>query len=178
MSNIVLFEDKNIRRVWYNEQWYFCITDIVSILTESISKKPTDYWRKLKQRLKQEGNESVTNCHTFKVLAPDNKNRLYDFANTETVLRIIQSIPSPKAEPFKLWLAKVGYERVKEIQNPELAMNRMKEIYEKKGYPKQWIDKRMRGIAVRQDLTDEWQKRGVKTNVEFAILTNEIMSYS
>jgi hypothetical protein len=147
--------------------------DVVSVLTASVDSGA--YWRKLKERLKKEGNETVTNCHSLKMIAADGKQRLTDVADAEQLLRLIQSIPSPKAEPFKLWLARVGYERLEEIENPELSMERMQALYEKKGYPKEWIDKRMRGIAVRQDLTDEWKKRGAKTSLEYAILTNEIM---
>jgi hypothetical protein len=133
------------------------------------------YWRKLKQRLVAEGSEVLTFCHGLKLEAPDGKQRQTDCANTQGLFLIIQSIPSPKAEPFKRWLAQVGYERVKEIENPELAMGRMQDLYEKKGYPKAWIDKRLRGIAVRQDLTDEWKEQGAASSKEFAILTNEIM---
>ena len=135
---------------------------------------PAAYWRKLKQRLKEEGNETVTNCHALKMLAPDGKMRLTDVANTKDCFRLIQSIPSPRAEPFKQWLAQVGYERIEEIENPELGQDRIKEYYELKGYPKEWIDKRLRGIAIRQELTDEWKNRDIKTEQEFAILTNEI----
>ncbi len=169
---LVVFQDKKIRRVWHNKEWYFSIIDIVAVLTESID--PPAYWRKLKQRLKEEGNETVTNCHALKMPAPDGKMRLSDAGTVKEIFRLIQSIPSPKAEPFKQWLAQVGYERVEEIQNPELAQARMKELYKAKGYSDDWIEKRVRGIAVRQELTDEWSKRGVKEDVEYAILTNEI----
>ena len=174
MSNIKLFQDQRIRCAWNEteEQWYFSIVDVCGILTES--KDATAYWRKLKQRLKNEGNETVTNCHALKMIAQDGKMRLTDVADTQQLFRIIQSIPSPKAEPFKLWLAQVGYERVQEIENPELAQERMKLIYEQKGYPKDWIDKRLRGIAIRQNLTDEWKKRGITEEREYAILTAEI----
>lgn len=171
-NKLVVFQDKKIRRVWFKEQWYFSIVDIIEVLTESVD--PAAYWRKLKQRLKDEGNETVTNCHALKMLAPDGKMRLTDVANTKDCFRLIQSIPSPRAEPFKLWLAQVGYERIEEIENPELGQNRIKEYYELKGYPKDWIDKRLRGIAIRQELTDEWKNRDIKTEKEFAILTNEI----
>jgi prophage antirepressor-like protein len=172
-SHIAIFEERTIRRVWHNEEWWFSVVDVCAVLTDSADAGA--YWRKLKQRLVAEGSEAVTFCHGLKLEAPDGKQRLTDCANTEGLFRIIQSITSPKAEPFKRWLAKVGYERVKEIENPELAMGRMQDLYEKKGYPKAWIDKRLRGIAVRQDLTDEWKERGAASSKEFAILTNEIM---
>jgi len=175
MSNIKLFESKHIRSEWDDktQKWYFAIVDVISALTASAD--PGAYWRKLKERLKKEGNETVTNCHALKMTAEDGKKRMTNVADAEQLLRLIQSVPSPKAEPFKIWLARVGYERLEEIENPELSMERMKSLYEKKGYPKDWIDKRMRGIAVRQDLTDEWQNRGAATTLEYAILTNEIM---
>lgn len=174
MSHISLFEEKQVRRVWNAEQekWLFAIVDVVAILTQSVD--PGAYWRKLKERLKKEGNETVTDCHGLKMTAADGKQRMTDVADTEQLLRLIQSIPSPKAEPFKLWLAQVGYERLEEIENPELAAKRMREIYEQKGYSEEWIEKRLRGIAVRDELTDEWKKRGVKEGREFAILTAEI----
>jgi prophage antirepressor-like protein len=171
-NKIIVFESKRIRRTWHNEEWYFSVVDVCGALTDSPDAGA--YWRKLKQRLSNEGSEVVTFCHGLKIEAPDGKMRETDCANTEGMFRIIQSIPSPKAEPFKRWLAKVGYERVQEIENPELSQERMKEIYEKKGYPKDWIDKRLRGIAIRQDLTDEWKERGVKSEKDFAILTSEI----
>jgi methylphosphotriester-DNA--protein-cysteine methyltransferase len=146
--------------------------DVIAVLTGSVD--PGAYWRKLKERLKKEGNQTVTNCHGLKMTAADGKQRLTAVADTEQLLRLIQSIPSPKAEPFKLWLAQVGYERLEEIENPELAAKRTREIYEQKGYSEEWIEKRMRGIAVRDELTDEWKKRGVKEQKEFAILTAEI----
>jgi hypothetical protein len=158
--------------VKYEGEWYFSVIDICTVLTDSVD--PTAYWRKLKQRLKEEGNETVTNCHALKFPAQDGKMRLTDVANTKDCFRLIQSIPSPKAEPFKQWLAQVGYERIEEIENPELGQDRIKEYYELKGYPKDWIDKRIRGIAVRQELTDEWKNREIKTVKEFSILTNEI----
>jgi hypothetical protein len=175
MSNVKLFESKQIRSEWdaTAQKWFFAIVDVIAVLTESLDSGA--YWRKLKERLKKEGNETVTNCHGLKMTAADGKKRLTDVADAEQLLRLIQAIPSPKAEPFKLWLARVGYERLEEIENPELSMERMQELYEKKGYPKEWIDKRMRGIAVRQDLTDEWKSRGARTSLEYAILTNEIM---
>ncbi|MBU1975984.1 MAG: phage antirepressor protein, partial [Nanoarchaeota archaeon] len=135
---------------------------------------PTAYWRKLKQRLKEEGDETVTNCHALKLMAPDGKMRLTDVANTKQLFRLIQSIPSKKAEPFKKWLAQVGYERIEEIENPEIGQDRIKKYYELKGYPKDWIDKRLRGIAIRQELTDEWKNREINTENEFAILTSQI----
>lgn len=174
MSAITLFEEKQVRRAWNQaeEKWYFAIVDVIAVLTESTDAGA--YWRKLKERLKKDGNETVTNCHALKMTAADGKQRLTDVADTEQLLRLIQSIPSPKAEPFKLWLAKVGYERLEEIENPELAAKRMRQIYEQKGYSEDWIEKRLRGIAVRDELTDEWKKRGVKEQREFAILTAEI----
>ena len=171
-DKLVVFQDKKIRRIWHDEQWHFSIIDIIAVLTESID--PTAYWRKLKQRLKEEGNETVTNCHALKMPAQDRKIRLTDVGTTKEIFRLIQSIPSKKAEPFKLWLAQVGYERIEEIENPELGQDRIKEYYELKGYPKEWIDKRLRGIAIRQELTDEWKNRDIKSEKEFAILTNEI----
>jgi len=174
MNNLVLFEEKQVRRIWNeaDQKWYFAIVDVVSVLTDSVN--PGAYWRKLKERLKKEGNETVTDCHAFKMTAADGKQRLTDAADAEQLLRLIQSVPSPKAEPFKRWLAQVGYERLQEIENPELAARRVKEIYRQKGYSEAWIEKRMRGIAVRDELTDEWQKRGVKEQLEYAILTAEI----
>jgi len=169
---LVVFQGKKIRRVWHDEEWWFSVVDVCEVLTDSVDAGA--YWRKLKQRLKEEGSEVVTNCHGLKLLAPDGKMRETDCLNTESMFRIIQSIPSKKAEPFKRWLAKVGYERIREIENPELAQERAKEYYELKGYPKDWIEKRLRGIAIRQDLTDEWKQRGVEEQKEYAILTNEI----
>ena len=174
MSNINLFESKQIRSS-YNEQeekWYFSVVDVCEVLTDSPDAGA--YWRKLKQRLKAEGSEVVTFCHGLKLEAADGKKYKTDCSDAEGILRIIQSIPSPKAEPFKRWLAKVGYERLQEIENPELAAKRMREIYKAKGYSDEWIEKRVRGIAVRDELTDEWKNRGVKENREFAILTAEI----
>lgn len=177
MSNIKLFEDKTIRSAWSveEEKWYFSIVDVCGALTDSKNALTArKYWNKLKQRLKEEGNETVTNCHQLKLQAADGKMRFTDVADAKQLLRIIQSIPSPKAEPFKQWLAQVGYERMLEIENPELAQERMKQLYEQKGYPKDWIDKRLRGIAIRQNLTDEWKKRGITEEREYAILTAEI----
>lgn len=174
MSQIVLFEESTVRRAWNDaeQKWVFAIVDVVAVLTQS--SNPQTYWRVLKKRLTDEGNQTVTNCNALKMTAADGKQRLTDVADTEQLLRLIQSIPSPKAEPFKLWLARVGYERLEEIENPELAAKRMRAIYEQKGYSEDWIEKRLRGIAVRDELTDEWKKRGVKERKEFAILTAEI----
>lgn len=169
---IVVFKEKTIRRIWYKDAWWFSVVDVCAVLADSADGGA--YWRKLKQRLRKEGSEVVTNCHGLKLLAPDGKKYITDCADTEGMFRIIQSIPSPKAEPFKRWLAKVGYERIQEIENPELAQERMKQLYEQKGYPKDWIDKRLRGIAIRQNLTDEWQERGVNSQKDYAILTAEI----
>ena len=172
---LVVFQDKKIRRIWHQDQWFFSVIDVVAILTEQDDYQTSrKYWNKLSQRLREEGSEVVTNCHRLKLPAEDGKLRETDCANTESLFRIIQSIPSRKAEPFKRWLAKVGYERIQEIEDPELAQERMKELYEQKGYSKSWIDKRLRGIAVRQDLTDEWKKRGIGSQEDFSILTAEI----
>lgn len=174
MSNIKLFQSKQIRSVWNEEeqQWYFSVIDVVGALTDSVD--PSAYWRKLKQRLILEGNETVTNCHKLKMQAADGKMRLTDVANTKDMLRIIQSIPSPNAEPFKQWLAQVGSERIAEIENPELAQKRIRDTYRAKGYSDEWIEQRIRGIAIRDTLTDEWKKRGIKEGKEYAILTAEI----
>jgi len=172
-DKIILFQDKKIRRLWHKEAWFFSVTDVVAILTDSAN--PRDYWYKMKIRVKDEEHfEPSTVCRQLKMTASDGKQRQTDCANTEGILRIIQSIPSPKAEPFKRWLAKVGYERVQEIENPELAQIRMKTLYEQKGFPKDWIDKRLRGMAIRQNLTDEWQQRGIESQRDYAILTAEI----
>jgi len=174
MSNIKLFESKHIRSIWDDkaQRWLFAVVDVVAALSES--QNPQVYWRVLKKRMLAEGNETVTNCNALKMTAPDGKQRLTDVADTEQLLRIIQSIPSPKAEPFKRWLAKVGYERLEEIENPELAAARMRELYKAKGYSDEWIEKRVRGIAIRDELTNEWKKRGVKEQREYSILTAEI----
>lgn len=174
MSGIKLFESKNIRSVWDEsaQRWLFAVVDVVAALTDSAN--PQVYWRVLKKRLRAEGNETVTSCNALKMTAPDGKQRLTDVADTEQLLRLIQSIPSPKAEPFKRWLAKVGYERLEEIENPELAAARMRELYKAKGYSDAWIEKRVRGIAIRDELTSEWKQRGVKAQRDFAILTAEI----
>lgn len=174
-NKLALFQSKFIRRVWHDNEWWFSVVDVVGALTnQSDFQMARKYWNKLSERLRIEGNQSVTKCHQLKLGAADGKKYLTDVANTETLLRLIQSIPSPKAEPFKLWLAQVGKERLDEIQNPELAQERMKQLYEKKGYSKAWIDKRLRGIAVRQGLTDEWKERGLTHEKDFAILTSEI----
>ena len=172
-NKIILFQNRQIRRIWIDNGWWFSVIDIVGVLTDSVN--PRDYWYRMKIRVKSEsGVELSTVCRQFKLEASDGKKRKTDCANTEGLLRIIQSIPSPKAEPFKRWLAKVGYERVQEIENPELAQERMKALYEQKGYPKDWIDKRLRGMAVRQNLTDEWKERGIENQRDYAILTAEI----
>ena len=170
---IKLFNEKQIRTHWDDEQekWYFSIVDVVGVLSESID--PQAYWRKLKQRLKEEGNETVTNCHGLKMQAADGKMRLTDVADTEQLFRLIQSIPSPKAEPFKMWLANVGRERIDEIEDPELGIDRLMETYLRKGYSKEWINQRLKSIEVRKELTDEWENRGVQKDQEFTILTNE-----
>ena len=171
-NKLVVFQNQSIRRILVDDEWFFSVTDVVAALTDSVN--PGAYWRKLKQRLMREGSEVVTFCHELKLPAADGKNYKTDCANVKGMFRIIQSIPSPKAEPFKQWLAQVGYDRVLEIENPELAQDRMKELYEQKGYPNDWIDKRLRGIAIRQNLTDEWKERGVTDDRDFAILTAEI----
>ncbi len=171
-KKMIVFEGKKIRRIWHDKEWYFSVVDIIAILTDSLNAR--DYWFKMKKReLLDAEVELSTICRQLKLVAPDGKMRETDCANTKNMFRIIQSIPSPKAEPFKQWLAQVGYERVQEIENPELAQERMKELYEKKGYPKDWIDKRLRGIAIRQNLTDEWKERGIDSENDFAILTAE-----
>ncbi|MEW6294261.1 MAG: Bro-N domain-containing protein [Pseudomonadota bacterium] len=171
-NHLVVFQERSIRRTWHNDEWWFSVVDVCGVLTES--PDPGAYWRKLKQRLGAEGSEVVTFCHGLKLEAPDGKQRTTDCANTEGLFRIVQSIPSPRAEPFKRWLAQVGYERVKEIENPELASARARELYQAKGYPQAWIEKRLRSIAVRGELTDEWKSRGVAEGREYAILTAEI----
>ena len=171
-KKLMVFQDKNIRRIWHNDEWYFSVIDVVQVLTDS--NNPRNYWSMLKKREEEAGIELSTNCVQLKLEAPDEKLRETDCANTKSLFRIIQSIPSRKAEPFKQWLAQVGYERIEEIENPELGQDRIKEYYELKGYPKDWIDRRLRGIAIRQELTDEWKNRDIKTEKEFAILTNEI----
>jgi hypothetical protein len=174
-TKIALFKGRQIRKVIHNNEWWFSVVDIVQALIEQsnnlIARK---YWNKLAQRLREEGSEVVTDCHQLKLLAPDGKMRETDCANTEGLFRIIQSIPSPKAEPLKRWLAKVGYERVQEIEDPELATKRTRILYKLKGYPDSWIEKRMRGIAIREELTEEWQNRGAQEQRDYEILTAEI----
>lgn len=174
MSNIKLFQDKKIRSRWNEEeqQWYFSVVDVVEALTDSAD--PKQYIKKMKMRDPILRSYWGTICTPIEMMALDGKKRKVQSANVKGLLRIIQSIPSPKAEPFKLWLSQVGYERLQEIENPELAQERMKELYEQKGYPKDWIDKRLRGIAIRQNLTDEWKKRGITEERDYAILTAEI----
>ncbi len=172
-TSIAIFQEKTVRRVWYQDRWYFSIIDVVAILTDS--PNPRRYWSDLKRDLETEGFAEVyAQSVQLKMEAPDGKMRVTDAADTTTLLRIIQSVRSPKAEPFKRWLAEVGAQRIEEIENPELAMERMRLLYEQKGYPKDWIEKRMRGIAVRNELTDEWEQRGAQAGLEYAILTNEI----
>ena len=170
---LVVFQSKDIRRKWHEEEWFYSVVDVCGALTNS--NNPRDYWYRIKKRVSDEEKaELSTICRQLKLSASDGKKYNTDCANSEGIFRIIQSIPSPKAEPFKRWLAKVGQDRLDEIENPELAQTRMKEIYEQKGYPKDWIDKRIRGIAIRQNLTDEWQERGIKDDLDYAILTAEI----
>ena len=171
-NKLVVFQDKKIRRIWHNDDWYFSVIDVVQVLTDS--NNPRNYWSMLKKREECAEIKLSTNCVRLKLHSSDGKSYLTDCANTKSLFRIIQSIPSKKAEPFKKWLAQVGYERIEEIENPELGQNRIKKYYEIKGYPKEWVDKRLRGIAVRQELTDEWNDREIKSEKEFAILTNEI----
>ena len=172
-AKLKLFNEKTVRTVWNadEEEWYFSVVDVVAVLTDSTD--PTAYWRKLKQRLKSEGNETVTNCHGLKMRAADGKMRMTDVLNTKGVLRLIQSIPSPKAEPFKVWLAQVGSERLDEIADPEKAIQRGAAYYREKGYSDEWINQRLRTIEIRKKLTDEWSARGVETDLEYAMLTNE-----
>ena len=171
-SKIVVFQDKQIRRAWMNEQWYFSIADVVEFLTDSVDVK--QYIKRMRQRDPLLNRNWGTICTPVAMIAADGRRRSVQAAEVKGLFRIIQSIPSPKAEPFKQWLAQVGYERVQEIENPELAQERMKAVYEAKGYPKDWIDKRLRGIAIRQNLTDEWKERGIREERDFAILTAEI----
>jgi len=172
-NQIAIFKGKKIRKTMFNKEWWFSVVDVVEALTDSVD--PHDYWFKMKIRIKEEaGFEPSTICRQLKLLAPDGKMRETDCADTEGIFRIIQSIPSPKAEPFKRWLAKVGYERVLEVENPELATKRTRMLYKLKGYPDDWIEKRMRGIAIREELTDEWQKRGAERECDYEILTAEI----
>lgn len=172
-TKIAVFRGRQIRKVLYQNEWYFSVVDVIGTLTES--DNPRDYWYKMKTRVKnEEAAELSTKCRQLKLQSADGKYYETDCADTETLFRIIQSIPSPKAEPFKLWLAKVGYERVREIEDPELATKRTRALYKAKGYNDDWIEKRMRGIAIREELTDEWKNHGVKENKEYEILTAEI----
>ena len=171
---IQLFEERQVRTVWDDEagKWYVSIVDVIAVLTES--KDAAAYWRKLKQRLKAEGNETVTNCHGLKMTAPDGKMRLTDVADAEQLFRLVQSIPSPKAEPFKLWLSSLARERLEEIDDPEQGIDRMLEYYHRKGYSENWINQRLKSIEVRKELTDEWERRGIKKGQEYATLTDII----
>lgn len=171
---IKLFEKQQVRSVWDSEKekWYISIVDVVAVLTES--KDPNAYWRKLKQRLREEGNETVTNCHGLKMPAADGKMRMTDVADAEQIFRLIQSIPSPKAEPFKLWLAQVASERLDEMQDPEISIDRALEQYMKLGYSENWINQRLKSIEIRKELTDEWKKKGIKEGIQFATLTDII----
>ena len=171
---IQLFEERKVRTVWDDEagKWYVSIVDVIAVLTES--KDAAAYWRKLKQRLKAEGNETVTNCHGLKMTAPDGKMRLADVADVEQLFRLVQSIPSPKAEPFKLWLSSLARERLEEIDDPEQGIDRMLEYYHRKGYSENWINQRLKSIEVRKELTDEWERRGIKKGQEYATLTDII----
>ena len=174
---LVVFQDKTIRRTWHDEQWFFSVVDVVGALTESAD--PKDYWYRMKQRESEgSGIELSTICRQLKLPSTDGKRYETDCANTKSLFRIIQSIPSPKAEPFKRWLAKVGYERVQEIQDPEIALQRMREIYRSKGYSEAWIEKRVRGIAIRDELTQEWATRGIKEQREFAILKGDVRPHA
>ena len=176
-TKIHLFQQKSIRTHWdeEQEQWYFSIIDVVAVLTDQPDHSGAgNYWKVLKHRLAKEGNQTVTNCNQLKMKAQDGKMRLTDVADTRQLLRLIQSIPSPKAEPFKIWLAKVGYERIGETENPELSFERAMKTYFQKGYSKEWINQRLKSIEVRKELTDEWESRGIEEGLEFAILTNEI----
>jgi len=173
-NKIAIFKGQKIRRLWdgMSEKWYFSVVDLVTVLTKSINAR--NYWKVLKNRLKKEGSEVVTKCNQLKMQAADGKYYLTDAADTETLLRIIQTIPSPNAEPLKLWLARVGYERIEEFEDPEKAIQRAMRFYLKQGYSKDWINQRLKSIEIRKDLTDEWENRGIKTGGEFAILTDEI----
>jgi len=176
-TKIAIFKGKEVRKTIYANEWWFSVVDVIEVLTESIDAR--DYWYRMKMRVSDEdGIQLSTICRQLRLIAPDGKKRETDCANTEGMFRIIQSIPSPKAEPFKRWLAKVGYERVQEIEDPELATKRTRMLYKLKGYSDDWIEKRMRGIAIREELTDEWQKRGAKEQREYEILTAEISKAS
>ena len=174
--SIKLFENKKVSVEWNQEQekWYFSIVDVIAVLTDNDFQVARNYWKVLKHRLKEEGNETVTNCNQLKLLAPDGKMRLTDVADTEQILRLVQSIPSKKAEPFKVWLAKVGNERINETYDPELTIDRAMKTYLQKGYSKEWINQRLKTIEVRKELTDEWNRSGIEKESDFAILTNEI----
>jgi len=174
MEKIAIFKGQKIRRHWdeKEEKWYFSVVDVVEILSNSTNARK--YWNKLSERLRSEGSEVVTKCHQLKMEASDGKKYLTDVADTEVMLRIIQSIPSPNAEPFKLWLAKVGYERIEESEDPEKAIQRAMRFYLKRGYSKNWVNQRLKSIEIRKELTDEWENRGVKTSIDFASLTDEI----
>jgi len=173
-TSIKLFENKKVRTLWDNEQekWFISIVDVIEVLTESAN--PNNYWKVLKNRLKKEGNESVTNCNQLKMQSSDGKFYKTDVADVEQLFRLIQSIPSPKAEPFKLWLAEIARERLEEIDNPELGIERLMEYYHRKGYSENWINQRLKSIEVRKELTDEWERRGVKKGQEYAMLTDII----
>lgn len=175
-TKLKLFNEKTVRTVWNadEEEWYFSVVDVCNVLSDSAGKDPGAYWRKLKQRLKSEGSEVVTKCHGLKMQAADGKYYKTDALNTKGVLRLVQSIPSPKAEPFKVWLAQVGAERLDEIADPEKAILRGEQYYREKGYSEEWIRQRLRTIEVRKKLTDEWNARGVETDLEYAILTNDL----
>ncbi len=174
LTKISVFQGAQIRKIFFENEWYFSVIDVVAFLTDSLNAR--DYWNKMKAREKSSSDiELSTICLQLKLTAPDGKLRETDCANTEGIFRIIQSIPSPKAEPFKQWLARVGKERIDEIENPELGIERVRALYEKKGYEKEWIEKRIRGIAIREQLTDEWKQRGIEKQIDFAILTNDIM---
>lgn len=173
-TKIAVFRQKQIRRVIYKNEWWFSVVDIIAALTDSID--PNDYWYRMKVRVKSEdGLELSTLCRQLKLSSSDGKKYTTDCSNTEGIFRIIQSIPSPKAEPFKRWLARVGYERIQEIEDPELGTKRSRALYKAKGYPDSWIEKRLRGIAIREDLTEEWSERGARSELDYAILTNDIM---
>jgi DNA-damage-inducible protein D len=172
-THLALFQEKTVRRVWYQDRWYFSVIDVVAVLTDT--ENPRRYWSDLKRKLIAEGYDEVyEKIVQLKMEAPDGKMRVTDAADTQVLLRVVQSVTSPKAEPLKRWLAEIGRQRLEEIENPEKAMERMRALYEAKGYPKDWIEKRMRGIAVRNELTEEWEQRGAKEGLEYAILTNEI----
>ena len=174
---VKMFDQRRVRTHWDEdaEKWYFSVVDVVAILADQPTYQGArNYWKVLKNRLSKEGNETVTNCNQLKMRAEDGKMRLTDVADTEQLLRLIQSIPSPKVEPLKQWLARVGYERIEEVEDPEKGIDRAMEMYLRKGYSKDWINQRLKSIEIRKDLTDEWDKRGVKKGLEYAILTDEI----